>query len=505
LIKAAAGGGGKGMHTVRSPDDLGPAVAIARREAQNAFGNSTVFVERYIENARHIEVQVIADDYDHLVHCFERECSIQRRHQKVIEEAPSPSINAEQRSNLTSAALAAIAAVGYRNVGTVEFVVEPNGNFWFLEVNTRLQVEHPVTEEVTGIDLVREQLRIAEGKPISFGQEDLLLNGHAIEARLYAEDPAHDYLPSPGHLLEWVPSVDPGARFESGVESGSEIGSEFDPMLAKVIVHSDSRTEAARRLAMVLEKTRIRGLTTNRDLLVTILRHPDFLEGRATTSFLSQTDLIIQDSYRQEEGEIFDAACALALLQAEERRKDALVLRSIPSGWTNGILPPQQANYLVDGQEVEVRYRSDRDGGYLVDFGDEEDRVTISQGQDGSVTCQRGGRLRRFNIFTSLGESWVQGSGRDLKLVSVDRFGVRSEPVAIGTLASPMPGRVSKVSVTVGDRVEMGQSLVTVEAMKMEHTMNSPYPGVVTEVYVQEDDQVTAGAPLVLIDEAGAR
>ena len=499
LIKAAAGGGGKAMHIVNTPDELHAALAVAQREALHAFADTTLFVERYLQNARHIEVQVLADDHGNLVHCFERECSIQRRHQRVIEEAPSPSIDGEQRGALTRAALAAVAAAGYRNAGTVEFVVEPSGAFWFLEVNTRLQVEHPVTEEVTGIDLVREQLRIAEGKPISFRQEDLALTGHAIEARLYAEDPAHDYLPSPGHLLEWAPRVDLGARFESGVESGTEIGSDFDPMLAKVIVHADSRTEAAQRLAMVLATTRIRGLTTNRDLLVATLRHRDFLEGQATTSFLSQAEL----RSRTEDDDLLDAAYALTLCQAERRRSNAPILRSIPSGWTNAVLEPQRVRYLVDGGELEIRYRRDRDGSYLVGHNDQEDIAIIGQDSDGSVTLQRGGRLHRFHIFTSAKESWVQGAGHDHKLVAVDRFGNRSEPVAAGTLASPLPGHVSKVWVQVGDRVRTGQALVTIEAMKMEHTITAPSPGVVTEIYVRANQQVKAAAPLVLLDETG--
>ena len=311
IVKAAAGGGGKGMRVVGARPraaraaasdsttsysttsdnagdwrELAEAVAAARREAGAAFGDGTVFLERYITGARHVEIQVLADSHGGLVHCFERECSIQRRHQKVIEECPSPAVDAGLRDRMGTAALAAAKAVGYVGAGTVEFVLEPGGDFWFLEVNTRLQVEHPVTEAVTGVDLVREQLLVAQGLPLSVTQDGLAIDGHAIEARLYAEDPAAGFLPATGTLVDWSPAAAPPCRWDSGVAAGSAVGVEFDPMLAKGIAHAPTRAEAALALALALARSRIRGVTTNRDFLVAALRLPDFLAGRTTTSFI---------------------------------------------------------------------------------------------------------------------------------------------------------------------------------------------------------------------------
>jgi propionyl-CoA carboxylase alpha chain len=273
LIKAAAGGGGRGMRVVEAPADLAEAIAGARREAGAAFGNDTVFIERWLASSRHVEVQILGDQHGELVHLFERECSIQRRHQKIIEEAPSPAVDDALRAAMGKAALDAARTIGYASAGTVEFLLDGR-DFWFLEVNTRLQVEHPVTEEITGLDLVREQLRIAEGEPLGYGQADLTIQGHAIEARIYAEDPAQDFLPSPGTVTIWEPAD--GARFDSGVESGSTVSIEFDPMIAKVIAHAPTRREAAGKLARALANTRIQGLTNNRDFLVDTLRSSAF-------------------------------------------------------------------------------------------------------------------------------------------------------------------------------------------------------------------------------------
>ncbi len=298
IVKAAAGGGGKGMRVVAEQGELAEAVAAARRESAAAFGDPTVFLERYVAQARHVEIQILADTRGGAVHCFERECSIQRRHQKIIEESPSPAVGAELRDRMGAAALAAAKAVGYSGAGTVEFILEPSGDFWFLEMNTRLQVEHPVTEAVTGIDLVREQLLVAQSLPLSVTQSGLALDGHAIEARLYAEDPAAGFLPATGTLLDWAPAAAPRCRWDSGVERGSVVGVEFDPMLAKVIAHAPTRDEAALRLALALERSRIRGVTTNRDFLVAALRHPEFLAGHTTTDFIERNAIPVARSRR---------------------------------------------------------------------------------------------------------------------------------------------------------------------------------------------------------------
>ena len=290
LVKAAFGGGGRGMRVVTTPGELAEAVAAARREAVGAFGNGTVFLERLVERPRHIEVQVFADTHGQVVHLFERECSIQRRYQKILEESPSPVVDDTLRAELGSAAIAAAKAIGYVGAGTVEFILDASGEFFFLEVNTRLQVEHPVTELVTGLDLVALQLMVAEGKPLPDEAVQASLSGHAIEARLYAEDVAAGYLPATGSLLLFdVPSL-PGVRIDTGVRTGGQVSVHYDPMLAKVIAHAPTREQAARLLARALAETRVLGVVTNRDLLVGILREQEFLDGHIDTGYLTRHD-----------------------------------------------------------------------------------------------------------------------------------------------------------------------------------------------------------------------
>ena len=364
IVKAAMGGGGKGMRVVGAHAELAEAVAAARREAAAAFGDGTVFLERYITDARHVEIQVLADGHGGLVHCFERECSIQRRHQKIIEECPSPAVDADLRERMGAAALAAAKAVGYLGAGTVEFVLEPSGDFWFLEVNTRLQVEHPVTEAVTGVDLVREQLLVAQGLPLSVTQDGLTINGHAIEARLYAEDPAAGFLPATGTLVDWCPATAPPCRWDAGVAAGSVVGVEFDPMLAKVIAHAPTRGEAALALALALQRSRIRGVTTNRDFLVAALRHPDFLAGRTTTSFIERSGVPL--ARRPSPTELRAAAIGAALAAQAAARAAAPVLATLPSGWRNTVMPPERAEYRHEQGTVAVDYARQRDGRFAV-------------------------------------------------------------------------------------------------------------------------------------------
>ena len=394
IVKAAAGGGGKGMRVIGAgpggpgatasvsttsdstavdrtasgsaggSPELAGAVAAAQREAMAAFGDGTVFLERYITQARHVEIQVLADSHGGLVHCFERECSVQRRHQKIIEECPSPAVDAGLRQRMGAAALAAAKAVGYLGAGTVEFVLEPSGEFWFLEVNTRLQVEHPVTEAVTGVDLVREQLLVAQGLPLSVTQDGLAINGHAVEARLYAEDPAAGFLPATGTLVDWCPAAAPPCRWESGVAAGSVVGVEFDPMLAKVIAHAPARTEAALALALALQRSRIRGVTTNRDFLVAALRHPDFLAGRTTTSFIEASGVPL--ARRPSPAELRTAATGAALAAQAGRRAVAPVLATLPSGWRNSVMPPERAEFRHGEDTVAVSYARQRDGRFAV-------------------------------------------------------------------------------------------------------------------------------------------
>jgi propionyl-CoA carboxylase alpha chain len=516
LVKAAAGGGGKGMRVVSRRGDLAEAVAAARREAGAAFGDPTVFCERFITGARHVEIQVLADSHGGAVHCFERECSIQRRHQKIIEECPSPALGDDLRERMGAAALAAIKATGYLGAGTVEFVLGPSGDFWFLEVNTRLQVEHPVTEAVTGLDLVREQLRVAQGLPLSVAQADLAMNGHAIEARLYAEDPAAGFLPATGTLLDWHPATSPPCRWDSGVELGSVVGTEFDPMLAKVIAHAPTRAEAALRLALALARSRIRGITTNRDFLVATLRHPEFLAGHTTTDFIAHNGGCL--STQPSPADLRTAAIGAALAAQAGARAATPVLRSLPSGWRNSVMPPEQAVYHHGPLTLEVSYRSQRDGRFTVTVsepagtwpastvpagtGEPLMSVRVRHAGEGWIDLEEGGRRHRLHVFRHGHRVWVQGPGGDVALTAVPRFPDAEPEIVAGGLVAPMPGTVLAVHVTPGDSVTAGQPLMIVEAMKMEHRITAPHSGVVGEVRAHRGDQVSGGDLLAVIEEA---
>jgi propionyl-CoA carboxylase alpha chain len=507
LVKAAAGGGGKGMRVVTAAGELADAVAAARREAQAAFGDPAVFGERYLTGARHVEIQILADDHGGAVHCFERECSIQRRYQKIIEECPSPVLDEDLRERMGAAALAAAKAAGYRNAGTVEFVLEPSGEFWFLEVNTRLQVEHPVTEAVTGLDLVREQLLVAQGLPLSVIQADLAITGHAIEARLYAEDPAADFLPASGTLLDWSPAAEPACRWDSGVEAGSVAGLEFDPMLAKVIAHAPTRTEAALRLARALEHSRIRGVTTNRDFLVATLRHPEFLAGHTTTAFIERT--AVRLARQPSPDELRVAGVAAALTGQVQARAATPVLATLPSGWRNSVMPPERAAYQHGPATVDISYRRQRDGRFAIEVSgpepaDDACRMTVSvhNADGGWIDIEEGGRRHRRHVFAHGHRVWVQGPAGDVALVAVPRFRQAERETVAGGLVAPMPGTVLAVHVHPGDPVSAGQLLMIVEAMKMEHRITAPHAGVVGEIRAAHGDQVAAGDVLVVIDEA---
>jgi acyl-CoA carboxylase subunit alpha len=509
LVKAAAGGGGKGMRVVADPAGLAEAVAAARREAAAAFGDPTVFCERYLTGARHIEIQVLADGHGGLVHCFERECSVQRRYQKIIEECPSPALTGHARERMAAAALAAAKAAGYRGAGTVEFVVEPTGEFWFCEVNTRLQVEHPVTEAVTGLDLVREQLLIAAGLPMSVRQDDLAVTGHAIEARLYAEDPAAGFLPATGTLLDWCPAATPACRWDSGAEAGTVAGVEFDPLLGKVIAHAPTRQEAALRLALALERSRIRGITTNRDFLVAALRHPRFLAGDTTTDFIERSGVPL--AREPAPGELRTAVIAAALAGQARARAATPVLRSLPSGWRNSVMPPQRARYRHGQAVFEAAYRCERDGSFTVTVSQdggpagEQARVGVGQADGGWTVVTEGGLTQRRHVFRHGGTVWVQGPGGDIALTELPRFPEPQREDVAGALAAPMPGTVLAVHVTPGEHVSEGQLLMTVEAMKMEHRITAPHQGTVTEVRARPGSQVSGGDLLAVIEQTPAR
>ncbi len=520
LVKASAGGGGRGMRIVEGPDGLAEALAGARREAESAFGDGTVFLERYVTAPRHIEVQVLADAHGDTVALFERECSIQRRHQKIIEEAPSPVVGPELRARLSEAAVSAARAVGYVNAGTVEFVLDTggvdgsgDGEPYFLEMNTRLQVEHPVTEEVTGLDLVRLQLLIAGGSPLPDEVHQAVARGpvgHAVEARLYAEDPAAGWLPSTGELHGFaIPTDRAGVRVDAGVAAGDVVSPHYDPMLAKVIVHAPTRTEAAATLAATLADARIHGVTTNRDLLVRTLRHRAFGEGATDTGFLDRHGLATLAAPLADHDAVVRHAVAAALAAQSARRADAAVLAGLPSGWRNNTEDHQSVTFGVAGRDVVVDYRMGRRGRSLAEVavdGARLDAVAHGVAPDGAVLTV-GGVTRRYAVQRVGPVSFVDGPDGSSTLVEEERYPVAGEQEAAGSSLAPMPGSVVRVAVAEGARVEAGQVLVVLEAMKMEHAVQAGAPGTVVRLAVAEGDQVVTGQVLVVVEgerDAGA-
>ncbi len=496
LVKAAAGGGGKGMRVVQTPAQLDEALAAARREAASGFGDARVFLERYVPRCRHVEIQILGDAHGQIVHLGERECSIQRRHQKIIEESPSPRVDAALREAMGDAALRLARKLGYRSAGTVEFLLDDEtGEFFFLEVNTRLQVEHPVTEAVTGIDLVREQLRIAQGEPLGYRQDEIRFRGAAIEARLYAEDPAADFLPATGTLVAFEPAASPEVRWDSGVVAGSVIGTHFDPMLAKVIAYAPTRAEAAGRLALALERCHVGGVVTNRDFLVATLRTPVFLAGDTTTDFIER----VAPPRRLEpsEEELEQTARLAALWLQGANRAAARVLAAAPSGWRNARLPDQEVVLVHRERELPVRYRRLRDGRFR--FGDGA-HARIHAWSQGGIDAEIDGRRGRARISRFDNRLLVQGRRGDLEFALKPRFELPGAAVTSGGFVAAMPGKVIELRVRVGDRVRAGETLVVLEAMKMEHPMRAPEDGVVTEVRVSRGDQVEAGTLLLIVE-----
>jgi propionyl-CoA carboxylase alpha chain len=521
LIKASAGGGGRGMRVVRDLAELPGQLEGARREAESAFGDPTVFCERYLETGRHIEVQVMADTHGTIWAVGERECSIQRRHQKVVEEAPSPLVERidagrgpdagpGMRDRLFEAARQAAAAIGYTGAGTVEFLADEDGEFFFLEMNTRLQVEHPVTECTTGLDLVQLQLEVAQGHRLP--PQPPALRGHSIEVRLYAEDPAQDWQPQSGtvHRME-IPGVAaefdlldrPGVRLDSGVIGGSVVGVHYDPMLAKVISYGSTRAEAARLLAGALHRARIHGLVTNRDLLVRVLRHPAFLAGDTDTAFFAThgLDALAAPLAGADEEELSIVAAAFA--EAAANRARAGVVAGVPSGWRN--LPSQAQRKSYESRATgthDIDYRFTRGG---VEVAGYDGLELISAAPDQVVLAVPGahGPVRRqFAVARYDDLVYVDSALGPVSARRLPRFTDPADQVATGSLLAPMPGSVIRLGAEVGSSVTAGQPILWLEAMKMEHTIAAPAAGVLSAVNVEVGQQVDVGAVLAVVDPA---
>lgn len=510
LVKASAGGGGRGMRVVEALADLPAQVQAARREAQSAFGDGAVFCERYLPRGHHVEVQVMADRHGTVWAVGERECSIQRRHQKIIEEAPSPLVERTpgMRERLFDAARLAAGAIGYEGAGTVEFLADDDGRFYFLEMNTRLQVEHPVTELTTGLDLVELQIAMAEGDRLA--PEPPTAAGYSIEARLYAEDPSRDWQPQagrvelfsvPGTSTSFGPLAQVGIRLDSGIVDGSVVSIHYDPMLAKVISYAPTRPRAAGLLADALARTRLHGLRTNRDLLVNVLRHPGFLDGATDTAFFDTHGLDALAAPLANGGAARLCAVAAAIADAAQNRGTATALAGLPSGWRNVVSADQRKAFRdADGAEHTVTYRFTRTGLHLPD----DPNVALVSATPSEVVLATEGVATAFAVARYGGgntaQVWVDSPLGACVLAVVPRFPDPDSVVQKGSLLAPMPGSVIRLGAQLGESVTAGQPLIWLEAMKMEHTVTAPTDGVLTQLAVAIGQQVEVGAVLALVE-----
>jgi propionyl-CoA carboxylase alpha chain len=501
LVKASAGGGGKGMRIVRARGELDDAIARARSEAKNAFGDDTLILERYIERPRHVEIQILGDHHGQLVHLWERECSIQRRHQKVIEEAPSPALDDALRARMGAAGVAVGAQVGYTNAGTVEFIVAPDGSFYFLEVNTRLQVEHPVTEAITGLDLVEQQIRVARGEALAFAAAPPI-RGHAIEVRLYAEDADAGYLPNTGTVRDWHFPDLAGLRVDGGVTTGSEVGIHYDPMLAKVIAHAATRRDAIAVLRSALAGASIAGLTTNRDHLHRVLGHPAFAAGELDTHFLDHHADQLRPA-APSPARLRAAALAATVVAYEQRRGGPLP--HVEPGWRNVPFADQAVVFTAGDRRIAVRYRNLGAGELAVTIDGAASIVRVAAITAIAPTIHEvaleddGHRVRRRVVAD--GARWTVDG---LVLVEEPRFPDAVVATVAGGLVAPMPGKVVQVLVEAGQAVAAGATLLVLEAMKMEHTVRAPEDGVVSALHVAAGEQVDADQLLAVVTPPSA-
>ena len=517
LIKATAGGGGKGMRRVDAAPDFSAALTACKREAAGGFGNDNVLIEKFIEKPRHIELQVFADSQGDAVHLFERDCSLQRRHQKVVEEAPAPGMPEEMRAKMGAAAAAAAKAIGYVGAGTIEFIVDvANGlddaPFFFMEMNTRLQVEHPVTEWITGEDLVEWQLQVAAGEPLPRRQDDIELDGHAVEVRLYAEDADRDFLPATGTLTRFrTPQDDDLIRVDSGVRAGDTVSVHYDPMIAKIIAWGEDRPTALDRLARALERTEVTGLTTNLAFLYRAVTHPDFVAGAIDTGFIPRhiDDLLPAPTPAPDEVLIL---ATLGILEARADRAVELALDSadtvspwhVPSGWRLN-LPAEEVQRFTDATGMERSLRLIRSGdGYDMDIDGTQHHHVILHGTD--IEDRLRAEIDGLTVMATVlaGQQSVTVL-RDARAHVLDRLSAKFDPEdeaeGPGAVTAPMPGKVLEVMVADGDNVEKGQPLLVLEAMKMEQTLNAPRAGIVSGLAVRAGAQVSDGAVLLTVTE----
>ncbi len=501
MVKAAAGGGGRGMRLVTAPEELVNALARARSEAARAFGSDELILERAIVDARHVEIQVFADQYDNIIHLGERDCSIQRRHQKVIEEAPSAVVTAELRAKMGEAAIAAASAVRYVNAGTVEFLLDPLGKFYFLDMNTRLQVEHPVTEAVTGLDLVEWQLRIAAGERLPLQQHEIALGGHAIEARLYAEDPYENFLPQSGTLVDWCPASRAGVRIDHGVAVGQRVTPFYDPMLAKVIAHGATREEARRRLVLALEDTVALGVTTNRSFLAAVLRHPAFVAGDATTNFIDRHFSANSDAMRRPQPDQRMLAVAAVLLF--EARAMGIANAPGAQSWSSTGIAVWPLRLTLGDTHHPATVTSLGANYYSVALGKGTVEISIRERGEDDVSFIAMGLQQTARFAFCENTLYLELNGVTINVRETALEAGRAERRdGSSRLVAPMNGVIVGVHAEPGDRVSRGQRIVVLEAMKMQHEICAERDGMIEKVLAKPGDQVATRQLLVELTPA---
>ncbi|WP_137822822.1 geranyl-CoA carboxylase subunit apha [Pseudomonas sp. D(2018)] len=503
MIKASAGGGGRGMRLVKGPGELATQLRTARSEAQNAFGSAELILEKAVLQPRHVEIQVFGDQQGNLVYLGERDCSVQRRHQKVIEEAPCPVMTPELRQAMGKAAVEAARTVNYVGAGTVEFLLDASGDFYFLEMNTRLQVEHPVTELITGQDLVAWQIRVAEGQPLPLQQDEIRLDGHAIEVRLYAEDPAAGFLPQTGNVLRWEPAELPGIRIDHGLEEGQAVTPFYDPMLAKVVAWGATRDEARRKLARAVEDCVLLGVKANQRFLANLLKHPSFAAGNATTAFIGE-EFSNDASLSSQPASPGELAIAAALLY--QASASASAHQGGLAGWRSSGNAPWRLVLRHGEQKHEVELSVQESGvqpQLLANVGEAEIAIRLLRTDGRWAVVELDGIRRRVAYHQQAQQLWLFGHNGNLELQDITHEPAGGQSGAgSGMVKAPMDGAIVEVLVTEGERVSKGQLLVVLEAMKMEHPLKAGVDGVIRRVQVTRGDQVKSRQLLVEVEEA---
>jgi acetyl-CoA carboxylase biotin carboxylase subunit len=499
LLKATAGGGGKGMRIVHELQGLPEAFAGAKREALSAFGNDELLIEKYFFSARHIEMQIFGDKHGNAIYLLERECTIQRRYQKIFEESPSPVLTEVQRNEMGKAAVRLAKALNYDNAGTVEFIYS-EGKFYFLEVNTRLQVEHPVTEAITGLDLVQLQIEVAEGKALTIQQSDIKANGYALECRIYAEDAANSFLPTTGKILTWETPVLEGLRYDSGIESGSEISIYYDPMICKVIAHAPDRITAIRRMNYALRNLVCLGTTTNHAFLLDVLARREFAAGDYDTHFIAlHMDTIQSSQYNATD--MNNALIAATLHRWQHNEAARTGLKSIQANWRNNFYQPSAVSFTLGADTYKVQYTNTADS-FSFQINGTELLVKLVAASTTKVSAEIDGRLQHFNLAVHQDKYYVQHfSFPQIQLQLAERFPFAEKEKVKGGYTSPMPANVIKVLVAIAQQVKSGQSLLIISSMKMENTIIADEDGIVSEIYVAEGENIEAGKLLLKITD----